>query len=67
MPSTSEKQRRAMRAAAAGKSTIGIPQSVGREFVSADKAITGARSTVHRTVHRQKHKDKYGTGTLKNA
>lgn len=37
MPSKTEKQRRAMRAAAAGKSTIGIPQSVGREFVAADR------------------------------
>lgn len=33
MPPKSEKQRRAMYAAAAGKSTLGIPQSVGKEFV----------------------------------
>ena len=26
-----------MRAAAAGKSTLGIPQRVGKEFVAADK------------------------------
>src|SRR5215470_17651611 len=37
MPSVSEKQRRAMFAAAAGKSNIGIPQSVGKEFTAADK------------------------------
>lgn len=37
MPSVSEPQRRAMRAAAAGKSTIGIPQSVGKEYVKADQ------------------------------
>jgi hypothetical protein len=37
MPSTSEKQRRAMQAAAHGKSTIGIPKSVGQEFAAADK------------------------------
>ena len=37
MPSKTPRQRRAMRAAAAGKSRIGIPQSVGREFVKADK------------------------------
>lgn len=36
MPSKTEKQRKAMRAAAAGKSTIGIPQSVGKEFARAD-------------------------------
>ena len=33
MPAKTAKQRRAMAAAAAGNSTIGIPQSVGREFM----------------------------------
>jgi len=37
MPPVSEAQRRAMRAAAAGKSTLGIPKKVGREFSQADK------------------------------
>jgi hypothetical protein len=37
MPPVSEKQRRAMRAAAAGKSTLGIPRKVGREYSAADK------------------------------
>jgi hypothetical protein len=37
MPSKTKKQARAMRAAAAGKSTLGIPRKVGREFVKADK------------------------------
>ena len=37
MPSVTPKQHRAMMAAAHGKSKIGIPQSVGREFVEADK------------------------------
>lgn len=36
MPPVSERQRRAMHAAAAGKSTIGIPQKVGKEFSSSD-------------------------------
>ena len=36
MPPVSQKQRRAMFAAAAGNSTLGIPKSVGREFVNAD-------------------------------
>ena len=36
MPSKTPKQERAMRAAAAGKSTIGIPQSVGKEYTKAD-------------------------------
>ena len=38
MPSVSEAQRRAMQAAAHGKSTLGIPKKVGREFARADKA-----------------------------
>ena len=37
MPSVSEKQRRAMQAAAHGHSTLGIPKSVGQEFTKADK------------------------------
>ena len=37
MPPVSEKQRKAMAAAAHGKSTLGIPKSVGKEFISADK------------------------------
>ena len=40
MPPVSEKQRRAMWAAAEGKSTLGIPQSVGKEYVGADAAET---------------------------
>ena len=38
MPAVSEKQQRAMYAAAEGKSTLGIPQSVGEEFVGKDSA-----------------------------
>lgn len=37
MPSTTPKQHRAMRAAAAGNSTLGIPQDVGRDYVQADR------------------------------
>jgi hypothetical protein len=36
MPSVSQAQRGAMFAAAAGKSTLGIPQKVGQEFAEAD-------------------------------
>ena len=36
MPPVSEKQRKAMWAAASGKSTLGIPKSVGKEFAAAD-------------------------------
>jgi len=38
MPSKTPKQARAMRAAAAGKSTLGIPKSVGKDFTRADAA-----------------------------
>ena len=38
MPATSERQRRAMWAAAEGHSNLGIPQSVGEEFVKHDAA-----------------------------
>lgn len=41
MPAVSEKQQRAMHAAAAGRSTLGIPKSVGEEFVGADKHAAG--------------------------
>jgi hypothetical protein len=37
MPSESKKQRGAMFAAKAGKSTLGIPPSVGKDFIEADK------------------------------
>lgn len=36
-PAVSEKQRKAMAAAAHGKSTLGIPKKVGKEFIKADK------------------------------
>lgn len=37
MPSKSQKMHDAMKMAAIGKSTLGIPQSVGKEFIKADK------------------------------
>ena len=48
MPSTSEKQRKAMQAAAHGKSTLGIPKKVGKEFAAADA----------KKAHAKKHKGK---------
>jgi hypothetical protein len=36
MPPVSERQRRAMQAAAHGKSTLGIPKKVGQEFSESD-------------------------------
>jgi hypothetical protein len=40
MPSKTPKQARAMRAAAAGKSKLGIPPKIGKEFVKADSLKT---------------------------
>ena len=37
MPSKTGKQHRAMAIAAKGKSNIGIPAKVGKEFIKADK------------------------------
>ncbi len=37
MPPKTERQRRAMHAAASGKGNIGIPRKVAREFVKKDK------------------------------
>ena len=36
IPPVSQKQRRAMRAAASGRSTLGIPRSVGKDFSDSD-------------------------------
>lgn len=38
MPDVSRQQQKAMFAAKAGKSTLGIPKSVGEDFIAADKA-----------------------------
>jgi hypothetical protein len=38
VPSVSRQQQKAMYAAKEGKSTLGIPQSVGEDFIAADKA-----------------------------
>jgi hypothetical protein len=37
MPPRSEAQRRAMGAAMSGRSTLGIPKKVGKDFTKADK------------------------------
>jgi hypothetical protein len=37
MPMKSQAQRKAMHAAAAGKSTLGIPKRVGKKFVKHDQ------------------------------
>jgi hypothetical protein len=61
MPATSEKQRRAMYAAAAGNSKLGIPAKVGQEFVRAEG--TPSKSKAHHKPaakgFRQRAKDGY--------
>jgi 8-oxo-dGTP pyrophosphatase MutT (NUDIX family) len=42
MPAVSSKQQRAMYAAAEGKSNLGIPKKVGKEFTANDESIKGA-------------------------
>jgi hypothetical protein len=46
MPIKSEQQQKAMYAAAAGKSTLGIPKKVGKEFIKAGKAQANLPKTV---------------------
>jgi hypothetical protein len=48
MPSKTKRQRGAMFAACAGKSRIGIPQSVGCEFAAADRKKAHAKKRKRR-------------------
>ena len=52
MPPVSENQRKAMWAAASGKSTIGIPKKVGKEFAKADP---GGKLPKKKAVDRSAH------------
>jgi ADP-ribose pyrophosphatase YjhB (NUDIX family) len=47
MPAVSEKQSRAMFAAAGGNSTLGIPKKVGEEFVASDATAGHAAGTLY--------------------
>ena len=60
MPSVSRAQQAAMHAAAAGKSTIGIPKSVGEDFAAADHARGPAKLPFHKTM--QAHGFAKGSG-----
>lgn len=65
MPSVSRQQQKAMFAAASGHSTLGIPKSVGEEFVAADKAKAAKKpkSDFHQAM--QSHGFSKGDGTHK--
>lgn len=47
MPVVSKDQNAAMRAAAAGHSTLGIPSSVGRDFVAASHGMKVSKLPQH--------------------
>jgi hypothetical protein len=51
MPATSKAQLRAMYAAKEGKSTLGIPKSVGEDFTSATKSTKGLPEKKGDAVH----------------
>lgn len=63
MPSLTPKQHRAMEAAAHGHSTLGIPKSVGRDFVNADKTnYNDDHHDEHRYAnahHHQEHSERH--------
>ncbi|HTS55219.1 MAG TPA: hypothetical protein VMH26_18270 [Burkholderiales bacterium] len=52
MPSVSRAQQKAMHAAAAGHSTIGIPKSVGEDFAAADHARGPTKLPEHVSKHK---------------
>lgn len=56
MPVVSKSQNAAMRSAAAGHSTLGIPQSVGREFVSASHGMKVGKLPQHVKAGKPKRK-----------
>jgi hypothetical protein len=53
MPAVSKAQNAAMRAAASGHSTLGIPKKVGKEFVSATHGKEVSKMPEH--IARRKH------------
>ncbi len=54
MPPKSESQRKAMYAAAEGKSTLGIPASVGKEFEKADPGGKLPEKAKSKSLYREK-------------
>lgn len=54
MPVKSKMQRRAMYAAAAGKSKLGIPAAVGKEFIAASHGMTKMPKRVKHKIGKRK-------------
>jgi hypothetical protein len=66
-PPVSERQSRAMHAAAEGRSTLGIPQSVGKEFVGEDDWVGSAeRPAPRRAPPLEEPEDDEATKRIKN-
>jgi hypothetical protein len=61
VPAVSKAQARAMYAAASGNSTIGIPQSVGKEFTAGFKGKTGSVKALPARVKDGKPTRKFGS------
>ena len=60
MPVTSQAQRRAMYAAAEGKSKLGIPKAVGKEMIASGGMHGGAKVPKKAKVPLPKHFRKIG-------
>jgi hypothetical protein len=61
MPPVSEAQRRAMFAAKAGHSTLGIPKSVGKEFADSDPGgKLPKRKKKHQTLYDHPRSKRHG-------
>ena len=58
MPAISKRQARAMFAAASGKSTLGIPQSVGKEFAQATHNVSKLPERLSRLAKKRKARKK---------
>lgn len=58
MPAKSKSQLRAMFAAAQGKSTLGIPKSVGKDFASATGSSSGLPEKLGKLAKARHHKKK---------
>lgn len=56
MPVVSKAQNAAMHAAAAGKSTLGIPKSVGADFVAASHGLSVKKLPEHKGDAKAKRK-----------
>lgn len=61
MPVVSQAQNAAMHAAAEGKSTLGIPASVGKDFIAATPAGGVKKLPERKTAKPKKHNRPFGS------